>query len=226
MNIPKDQLIEDLKRVAGVLGTTVLTKDNYDLTGRYSAEALRRRFGSWGEALRLAGLEQTPGHAKIENDDLFSNMASVWESLGRQPKQSDLRPPISRFSPKTYNNHFGSWRKALEAFVAVANDPTLDSPTPIEASASFVSPQTAPSRRTPRQPGWRLRFLVNRRDRFTCRACGRSPATNDGTQLHLDHVKPWSEGGETTFDNLQTLCQICNIGKSALAMYEDGVKIT
>jgi hypothetical protein len=209
------------------LGKPSLTRDEYEAHGRFFSTTFRRRFGSWPEALRIVGLEHSPSwYPKIANDDLFSNMAAVWEAIGRQPRQSDLHPPNSRFSSVSYTRRFGSWRKALEAFVAVANDPTVDSITPVEESTSAIHPQTAPSKRTPRQPGWRLRFLVNRRDRFTCRACGRSPATNPGTQLHLDHVKPWSEGGETTLDNLQTLCQICNIGKSTLAMYEDGVKVT
>ncbi|MBE5769482.1 MAG: HNH endonuclease [Clostridiales bacterium] len=25
---------------------------------------------------------------------------------------------------------------------------------------------------------------------------------------------PWSKGGQTTIDNLQTLCESCNLGKS------------
>jgi 5-methylcytosine-specific restriction endonuclease McrA len=32
--------------------------------------------------------------------------------------------------------------------------------------------------------------------------------------LHVDHIKPWSHGGETIEDNLQTLCATCNLGKS------------
>jgi len=34
--------------------------------------------------------------------------------------------------------------------------------------------------------------------------------------LHIDHVTPWSKGGETEMDNLQTLCEPCNLGKSDL----------
>ncbi len=31
---------------------------------------------------------------------------------------------------------------------------------------------------------------------------------------HIDHIKPWSKGGETVLENLQTLCATCNLGKS------------
>ena len=76
--------------------------------------------------------------------------------------------------------------------------------------------------KTSRDPSWRLRFLVNRRDRFTCRACGRSPATHSGVVLHVDHIIAWSKGGETVLENLQTLCMECNIGKSDLEMESNG----
>ena len=218
-DITDAELIADLKRVAGLLGIAVVSKDDYDQMGKFSTFTFKRRFASWPEALRIAELDHSPSwHPKIANDDLFSNLAAVWEAIGKQPKQSDLHPPNSRFSSDTYTRRFGSWRKALEAFVAVANDPTFDAITPIEESTSFVRPQTTPPKHTPRQPSWRLRFLVNRRDRFTCRACGRSPATHMGTVLHVDHIKPWSQGGETTFGNLQTLCDVCNLGKSDLSM--------
>jgi 5-methylcytosine-specific restriction endonuclease McrA len=37
---------------------------------------------------------------------------------------------------------------------------------------------------------------------------------SDGVTLHVDHIVPVSRGGLTLDDNLQTLCQECNLGKS------------
>jgi 5-methylcytosine-specific restriction endonuclease McrA len=59
-----------------------------------------------------------------------------------------------------------------------------------------------------------LRFKVLQRDQFRCQLCGRSPATELGCKLHVDHVIPFSKGGKTTLENLQALCSRCNIGKS------------
>jgi 5-methylcytosine-specific restriction endonuclease McrA len=70
------------------------------------------------------------------------------------------------------------------------------------------------SHKTKREPGMRLRFEVLKRDNFKCCACGASPAKDPSVDLHIDHVIPWSKGGETVLDNLQTLCSACNIGKS------------
>jgi len=74
--------------------------------------------------------------------------------------------------------------------------------------------------KTKRNVNWRLRFIVMKRDNFKCKNCGRSPAKNPEIELHIDHVKAWAEGGETVLDNLQTLCSVCNIGKSDLSMGE------
>jgi 5-methylcytosine-specific restriction endonuclease McrA len=72
--------------------------------------------------------------------------------------------------------------------------------------------------RGPRDPSLRLRFRVLLRDNFRCRHCGRSPATYIGLSLHVDHVRSWEQGGPTTYENLQTLCADCNLGKSNLSV--------
>lgn len=56
------------------------------------------------------------------------------------------------------------------------------------------------------------RYAVLKRDNSRCVACGRG--VNDGVTLHIDHKIPFSLGGLTELDNLQTLCSECNISKS------------
>lgn len=55
----------------------------------------------------------------------------------------------------------------------------------------------------------RLRRAVYERDGFACIDC------NSRDDLTLDHIHPWSKGGEDTFDNLRTLCRPCNSRKGA-----------
>lgn len=57
-------------------------------------------------------------------------------------------------------------------------------------------------------PTW-MREAVLLRDGSRCLMCGR---TDD---LQMDHIVPWSRGGETTVDNLQPLCGPCNRAKGA-----------
>ena len=58
-----------------------------------------------------------------------------------------------------------------------------------------------------------LRYDIMKRDGFRCVICGRG--ADDGVKLHVDHIKPVSKGGLSTPSNLRTLCQDCNLGKSA-----------
>jgi 5-methylcytosine-specific restriction endonuclease McrA len=57
-----------------------------------------------------------------------------------------------------------------------------------------------------------LRVAILRRDSSRCRMCGASAAA--GATLHIDHIVPVSLGGQTVPENLQTLCDSCNYGKS------------
>lgn len=57
-----------------------------------------------------------------------------------------------------------------------------------------------------------LRWQVFQRDQWKCVACGRN--SHDGAILHVDHIVPRSRGGLDALENFQTLCNICNIGKS------------
>jgi len=79
-----------------------------------------------------------------------------------------------------------------------------------------TSQQQINKHRTKREANDRLKFMIMKRDNFKCRICGRSPASDHKIKLHIDHILPWSKGGETTFENLQTLCSKCNKGKGNL----------
>lgn len=59
-----------------------------------------------------------------------------------------------------------------------------------------------------------LRAKVLKRDDYRCCHCGKNPK-EDEVKLHVDHIKAISNGGKTTIDNLQTLCEKCNLGKSS-----------
>ncbi len=57
-----------------------------------------------------------------------------------------------------------------------------------------------------------LRYDILNRDSFRCQICGST--AKDGVKLHVDHIIPVSKGGHTTPENLRTLCDRCNLGKS------------
>lgn len=53
----------------------------------------------------------------------------------------------------------------------------------------------------------KLRKQVYERDAYRCKYC------ETWLDLSVDHIIPITRGGETTLDNLQTLCMRCNITK-------------
>lgn len=216
--VSREEYLADMREVAQHLKGATLSKQDYEEHGHYSDKHLYRLFGSWSHALAQARLQPAAAyHARVSDDDLFDDIERLWQSLGRQPRSTEVGAPRTRFSLGTFKNRFGGWRRALESFVqAVNNDasPKAEIATLPEPNTELGF-QSAP-RKASRTPSWRLRYLVMRRDRFCCVKCGCSPATQPGTVLVIDHILPWSSGGETEIGNLQTLCQVCNSGKSNL----------
>ena len=211
-NTPSEELLFDLRQVAVRLGKTSVTIDEYNECGQFHSTTLTRRFKRpWLQVLELAGLTKTR-NLNISKEELFNNLVDVWTKLGRQPKYQDFTSQISKYSAGTYENRFGGWRKALEAFVAWANAGKTQTDEPPRR-------QNISHHRTLRRINYRLRFLVMRRDNFKCRITGRSPATDPNVILEVDHIVPWDKGGETVIANLQTLAKEINIGKSNLEMH-------
>lgn len=198
--VSEAEFIEDVKRIAAILGVGSLTTDQYLEHGRFSLKPLPRLFGKWQKALESAGLEPSAGYAAPASEtDLLENLEAVWRALGRQPKQSDMRKPLSRIGHDTYCRRFGSWRASLERFVANVNAESEAAARPVFVVPHVELPlQIVERNNSARTAGWRLRFLVMRRDRFRCCQCGASPASSAGTVLVVDHVVPWSQGGLTT----------------------------
>ncbi len=200
------EILADLKSVASKLNAPTVSIPQYKQHGRYDESNIARRFGSWNKALTAAGLALS-NEVNISDERLFENILILWQHFGRQPRRSELAAVPSVISQSPYNRRFRSWTAALEAFTTYANalgtePPPVQEPIEIRRSSS-------------RDPSIRLRWKVLQRDRFTCRGCGASPALNQGVDLHVDHMKPRSAGGETTLENLQTLCSMCNLGKSS-----------
>lgn len=57
----------------------------------------------------------------------------------------------------------------------------------------------------------KMRMAVLERDGWRCQICG--ARQEDGATLHVDHIVPLAQGGKTEMSNLQTLCDMCNLGK-------------
>lgn len=213
-NVASEELLDDLRRCAESKGINSITSMEYAVCGSFGVNTFLRRFESWNNALEKAGLH-APNRQNIPDAEFFENVANVWTTLGRQPVGKDMEKAkgLSVISLGAYERRFGSWNKALIAFSAYVQNG--DEPSHVSARDEA---ELKRSKRTARSVGWRLRAQVLIRDNCICQMCGTSPAKDSSVVLHADHIVPWSKGGETTFENLQTLCQVCNIGKSNLML--------
>jgi hypothetical protein len=209
-NVPDRELVRDLRRVARAAGRGRLTGRLYATRGEFHPNTLTRRFGSWNAALRAAGLPVTQLQG-VTDAVLFDNLAAVWRKIGRQPTSRELAGDrgLSQFCDSTYRLRFGSWHNALRAFETFMSDRSRGARLP-----QLMRSRRAESRpRSSRDISWRLRATVLIRDNCLCRMCGAGPAKDPAVTLHVDHIVPWSKGGQTVLANLQTLCAVCNIGK-------------
>ena len=219
--ISNNNYIDDIQRVAKQLGKTTITITEYEQYGKYSSGKIPKRFGSWKLALEASGLKPTGYTISVTNSELLDEIERLWIKLGRQPTSGDIKTGLSKYGLTTYLRHFGTWRNALESFIEYVNyveeiNDTQQSINVLSTSEKVNEEYKGIVHNTKRDINLRLRFIVLQRDRFTCQACGASPAKDPSVELHIDHIIPWSKGGETTMDNLRTLCSKCNLGKSNL----------
>lgn len=221
--ISTTDMIYDLQKVAEKISKKTFTTSEYSQYGQYSRNIFLKKFGSWNAALKAAYLEPFDHpfgggtKNKVSEYKCIEEIERIWIELGRQPTTTDIKNGISKYSLHVFERRFGTWRKALEFFVAYMNDEQEvekpdDNKDNIQLSDDIQerSENEKQPHKTKRDINLRMRFLVMKRDNFKCCMCGRSPATTPGLELHIDHIIPWSKGGETVIDNLQTLCSDCN----------------
>lgn len=204
-----EELLIDLRNVAQILQSNTVTTQEYNTYGTYHSTTLYRRFGSWETSLLKAGLELSRSKLNIPTESLLKEILDVWQKIGKQPTYESMNK-FGKFSAGTYDNRFGSWNDSLLAFEKYINNDEIQELNRLKAKKSTSSHETK------RSINLRLRYKVLKRDDFKCVYCGDSPANKSGVELEIDHIIPWSKGGETVLSNLQTLCKKCNIGKSNL----------
>lgn len=221
--IPENELLADMRKVSIELKKDALTIAEYDEHGKFGSSAICKRFGGWNNAKEAANLKIGRLYNSTD-EDYFENIFEVWQTLGRQPKYQEMTAPLSKLNVSSYERKFGAWRVALEKFIEYINskedviDTIAPSPNKFNSKKTLQLPvkteKIIQKQRTNRTANLRQRFRVMKRDGFKCVLCGTSPALNPDCELHIDHIIPWSCGGETIEYNLRTLCSSCNLGRS------------
>ena len=215
INLSRETVLQAIRQfVAANPGQSVTESDVASRLGLYRG-AIIRRFGKWEAILSEVGLDPVPLGRRYTDEECFENILTLWTHYGRQPNFGELKCSPSVVGPKAYIRRWGGWRAALTAFVKSINeDPELQD-KPVGSAPTPVPQRDIPqyAEPVPRSISLALRYRVLVRDKFRCVICGASPAKDGTVELHVDHIFPWSRGGQNTEENLRTLCFKCNLGK-------------
>ena len=118
---------------------------------------------------------------------------------------AQVRCIVRYTSPKGQNSYFKELRWNFEELRSGLTE--MKQIQKAQSTATFLRQQERNRMSTS------LRYQVLSRDNSRCTSCGATPPTH-GVSLHVDHIVPVSKGGKTEMNNLQTLCEPCNLGKS------------
>ena len=218
--VPDFMVLEELRRVAAHFQGQYFTGRDFDrIATKCKRGTVIRNYGSWQAGLKAAGLnldaQRKQRKDAITETDLFAELERIWLLLDHRPSKDEWEASSPRFSYTTYKTRFSGWSNACARFIEYksASSAAAAQPTPAGSiqPAEIKSILESEKRTIP----LRLRLRVLQRDDFRCVICGRSPALTRGVILHIDHKVPFSAGGKTEFENLQTLCLECNLGKGS-----------
>lgn len=217
MNIPAEDLLEELRRLHEELGRVPMRED-MDAHGEYGAGPYYRQFESWNNALREAGY-QLNRERNIPAEDLLEELHRLHDELGHVPTAQDMYV-FGEYSRQVYSRRFGGWSDALKE--AGYEPPTHsdyipsgeDHPCWNGGHAGYYG------------PNWgRQRKKALERDDFQCVGCGRSREGQYelwGSDLEMHHKRPlttfpfvddeynrdWEEAN--ALSNLMTCCNACH----------------
>ncbi len=235
--ISREKIIMELERVANIFNYTDFRIKDFEEIANMSADTVVREFGNWEKALSFLatllkekGIElQVRKRGRFTTQELFNEMERIWVKVGHRPSRDEWEAASAKISHDTYDRYFKSWQNACLQFIEYKSGGAITADTDFQkeegANNEKVGKETAEREKrgkikigNARAIPLSLRLKILNRDNFRCVFCGKSPATDIGTKLHIDHIVPFSKGGKSTLENLQTLCEECNLGKSNRAV--------
>lgn len=111
-SVPKEELLDALKKFADELGRAPTSDDLYD-DGPYSDFLYWRRFGSVSNALEEAGLTPSKRYG-IPKDELLEELVAIADEVGRTPTMAEF-DALSEYGTSTYRYRWDSWNDAILA---------------------------------------------------------------------------------------------------------------
>ncbi|MEI7562546.1 MAG: HNH endonuclease signature motif containing protein [bacterium] len=128
---------------------------------------------------------------------MFDEMERIWEKVGQRPSRTEWEMLEPNISYNCYKQRFGGRVNACNKFIEYKMGDAI-------LAEDFVLPDREEKviqknnnveykQEFSRNISLSLRLKILSRDNFRCVFCGKSPATDVGTKLHIDHIKPFSK---------------------------------
>ena len=211
--ISEDRKLEELEKAAMYFNYIEFSWRDFNKVSNISASAIKVHFGSWKKALEALNLHLQKKGMKLSprpyapqriysDEDLFIEMERIWKKVGQRPSRTEWEMFEPKISIAAYKNRFGSWTNACLKFIEFKMGGEILSDNFVRYET--VDPLTHEKRakislakENSRNVPLILRLKVLQRDNFRCVFCGKSPATDLGTKLHIDHIFPFSKGGKS-----------------------------
>ena len=107
----RDVLIAELQRLADQINHPPGLRD-MNQHGAHSSKTYQKKFGSWNNALRAAGLEIN-AETDINKSNLSDELRRLGDELDRTPTSRDMADK-GKYGTATYTHKFGSWNDAVQ----------------------------------------------------------------------------------------------------------------
>ena len=112
-----EEILEDIKSVASSLETDYIPLSTYMKNGKYSGTAIQGHFGTWKNALAIAGLrtERTPDErCRISDEELFEDLRRVAKDIQNNTVTWNDYKTHGKYSCYGILKRFGKWNTALQ----------------------------------------------------------------------------------------------------------------
>ncbi len=115
------ELLRDLSSVAKKLGKNSISQREYEANGNFSYQTFKKRFGTWVNAVNLAGLDQAKrpwggelSETRIPENDLIADMNNVADKLNKSDITIEDYDKVGKFGSSAICKRFGGWNKAKD----------------------------------------------------------------------------------------------------------------
>lgn len=149
----REEVIEELQRVAKSLGKDSLPRTEFRRHGQFSASVVERTFGSWNEAIKAAGLMPITRFRGLPDAELQEEFQRVYQLLGKPPTR-DQFAAHAELSPGVYERRFGKWSEAVAYYTgtrAATGTQTVPTNKPRPITHRFEPRSVEPSSGRPRR---------------------------------------------------------------------------